>query len=153
MDKQLFITSNTYTRITFKVDESGKTVIFGFTDGSIRVVCFNINESDWNGSSIQTIQHSKPHLGQVNQILTNERIMVSASEDQTIFIYNISSSLNEIFLTPIGFVRINTTIRRILCSDCDVDKVNNKFGFIYHFRRHYMQLIVKILVVHANHCK
>ncbi|XP_055326896.1 uncharacterized protein LOC129580473 [Sitodiplosis mosellana] len=106
-----------------EVNASGKTVIFGFVDGSIRVTCFDIDENTWNSSSIKTIQHSKPHLGRVKQILMNERVVVSASEDQTIFIYSISSSSNEITLSPIGFVRMNTVIQRIACFDCDVDKI------------------------------
>lgn len=104
-------------------------------DGSIRVTCFDIDENDWNGSSIKTIQHSKPHLGQVKQILTNKNVMISASEDQTIFIYKISSSPNGILLTPVGFIHINAAIQRIACFDCDVDKVNNEhkiYGFILH---------------------
>lgn len=124
-------------------------------DGSIRATCFDIDENDWNGSSIKTIQHSKPHLGQVKQILTNKNLMVSASEDQTIFIYKISSSPNGIRLTPVGFIQINATIQRIGCFDFDEDKVNNELethGFILHISL-YSKLIVNISIANAHHCK
>lgn len=92
----------------------------------MRVTCVDINESDWSESSIKTTQYIKPHAGNVKEMLCNtasENILISASEDQTVFIYNISQSANGITLLPIGFVRSNAVIESINCSDRTEDNV------------------------------
>lgn len=86
----------------------------------MRVTCFDVNENDWSESSIKTTQYIKPHAGNVKEMLcntTSESILISAAEDQTVFIYNISQSANGITLLPIGFVRTNAMVESINCFD------------------------------------
>lgn len=108
---------------TFQLDESGKTVIFGFTDGSIRVTCFDIDENNWNSSSIKTTQYIKPHLDQIKEIHLNGNVAVSTSQDQTIFIFAILQSSNGISLIPVGFIPVNTFIQRIVCFAWETNEV------------------------------
>lgn len=61
---------------------------------------------------------------------TSESILISASEDQTIFIYNIFQSANGITLSPIGFVRTNAITTCLNCFHSTENNVKNKFNFL-----------------------
>lgn len=52
-----------------------------------------------------------------------EDVLISASQDQTVFIHKISQSSNGAELIPLGFIPTNATIQQITCFDCDRDKV------------------------------
>lgn len=73
---------------------------------------------------------------------TNESILISASEDQTIFIYNILQSTNGVTLLPIGFVRINAVAECINCYDPAEDDVNNKLNFLSFFPQMMIELML-----------
>ncbi|XP_031617014.1 uncharacterized protein LOC116336928 isoform X2 [Contarinia nasturtii] len=107
------ITASTLAWCSKKIDDSGKTILFGFEDGSIRVTCSDINENNWEGSSIRAFQHIKPHTNEVKQIVMSNNIVASVSDDKTIFIYTILQNVNEILLNPIGFIPMNSTVQQI----------------------------------------
>lgn len=109
---------------SIQVDSMAKTVIFGFTNGTIHVTCFDVNESHWDDSSIHTTQTIKPHVGQIKGIRSNDKLLFSVSEDQTIFMLMILQSANGVQLSPFGFVPTNAVMRQIICAACDANKVN-----------------------------
>lgn len=70
------------------------------------------------------IQHSRPHLDKVKQIVMDEKVLITASEDQTIFIYTISQSPNGTLLTPVGFIPFS--VQQIALIEFDENKVKNE---------------------------
>lgn len=112
-------------RIQF--DPNGKTVIFGFTDGTIRIYCLDIIEMvSTDKSTLTLLQLLKPHTGLVTQIALNSEdpTLVSGSEDRTIFIYRIDSHECVPKLSPLGFVSLNTIVQDLKLYPKEIDKVH-----------------------------
>lgn len=53
-----------------------------------------------------------------------EDVLISTSQDQTVFIFKISQSSNGAELIPLGFIPTIATVQQITCFDCDKDKVS-----------------------------
>lgn len=56
-----------------------------------------------------------------------EEILISTSQDQTIFIHDIVKTFNGIQLNPIGFIPTNGTIQQIECIEYTKETVNLHF--------------------------
>lgn len=111
----------------FQYDPNGKTIIFGFVDGTIRIYCLNILET--NRSTFTLLQLLKPHTGPITKIALNsgDPTLVSGSEDGTIFIYRIDSHECVPKLSPLGFVSLNTIVRNLKLYPKEIDKQKNCF--------------------------
>lgn len=92
------------------MDKTGTVLVAAFRDGVVRVVVVSLQEmkKDPNSSEefITIIQTSKPHVKPVTAMSMNDKgtVMVTGSEDSTIFVYQITDSHKYISLVPIGFV-------------------------------------------------
>ena len=86
------------------LEPSGAVMILGFTDGVIRVITFNYKLQ--NDEPLQLVQVIKCHCKPITKISINPKrsILVSASEDSTIFIHQLMKSSPIISLQPIGFI-------------------------------------------------
>lgn len=75
----------------------------------------------------------KPHIGEVKEMLCNERgnTLISSSDDETIFIHNLSTSMNGVELIPIGFIPTNSTVQQIDCFDCTKGQVISIFNLTH----------------------
>lgn len=84
-----------------------------------------MNENEWDKSKVKTTQHIKPHMGCVKEMFINQygNVLVSLSEDQTIFIYKITQTSNGIQVLPVGFVPVNAVQHQIACIDCKMNEV------------------------------
>lgn len=83
----------------------------GFVDGVIRMVLLTIEtnrDCSRNSNDAILIQVSKPHSRPITQISIDhtETRMVSGSEDNTIFIYQIEKTNAFIQLNPIGLINV-----------------------------------------------
>lgn len=89
------------------VDPTASILIIGFADGVLRVVSF-----DDKNLEIQFIQVIKCHCDSITKISMNPKntIIVSASEDLTIFVHQIARSKPFLTLLPIGFIRVDSAV-------------------------------------------
>ncbi|CAG9858658.1 unnamed protein product [Phyllotreta striolata] len=89
---------------------SGDIIIGGFADGQVRVVCLYIPNLSKGGNendiSITLTQVIKTHTKPVTAVTINAtgNIVVSGSDDATIFIYKVNNKELNNFLIPIGFL-------------------------------------------------
>lgn len=92
------------------LDSSGAVMILGFTDGLIRVVTFSYKLE--NDVQLQLVQAIKCHCKPITKISVNPKgsILVSASEDSTIFIHQLVNNPPLISLQPIGFISIPSPV-------------------------------------------
>lgn len=92
------------------LDPSGAVMILGFTDGVVRIVTFNPNLQ--SSDQFQLIQAVKCHCKPITKISINPKgsILVSASEDSTIFIHRLVRKDDLLNLQPIGFVKVPSPI-------------------------------------------
>lgn len=88
-------------------------LIGGFADGVIRVICVSLSEFYREVPSptdeyINLIQVSKPHTKPVTVITINPKqtMIVTGSEDCTIFLYQILEGKQFVKLVPVGFVPV-----------------------------------------------
>jgi WD40 repeat protein len=94
------------------VDKTGTVLVAGFSDGMVRVVVVSLEEKKKDPSSkeefITLIQITKPHTKPVTAMSINDKgtLLVTGSEDSTVFVYQIAQSSKYISLVPIGFVAV-----------------------------------------------
>jgi len=92
------------------VDKTGTVLVAAFRDGVVRVVVVSLQEmkEDTNSTEefITIIQTSKPHVKPITAMSMNDKgtVLVTGSEDSTIFVYQITESHKYVSLVPIGFV-------------------------------------------------
>jgi len=92
------------------VDKTGTVLVAAFRDGVVRVVVVSLQEMKKDPNSteefITIIQTSKPHVKPVTAMSMNDKgtVLVTGSEDSTIFVYQIIESHKYVSLVPIGFV-------------------------------------------------
>lgn len=56
-------------------------------------------------------------------------MLISSSQDQTIFIYDIERTKNGVQLNPVGFVPMNGTVQQIDCIDGTKEQVNQIYAY------------------------
>lgn len=111
----------------FQFDPNGKTIIFGFTDGTIRIYCLDIIETvSTYKSTFTLLQLLKPHTGLITKIALNsgDPALVSGSEDRTIFIYRIDSHECVPKLSPLAFISLNTIVQNLNLYTREINKVH-----------------------------
>jgi WD40 repeat protein len=92
------------------VDKTGSVLVAGFSDGVVRVVVVSLEEMKNEQSSkeecITLIQATKPHSKPITAMSMNDEgnMLVTGSEDCTVFVYQITQSSKYISLLPIGFM-------------------------------------------------
>ncbi|ERL94503.1 hypothetical protein D910_11780 [Dendroctonus ponderosae] len=90
-----------------EIDLTGEILLAAFGDGQIRVICLHI--PDINSGEDRIILHVpqtiKPHSKPVTTMSVNSKgtILVSASEDSTIFVFKVDVHSHQSLLIPIGF--------------------------------------------------
>jgi cilia- and flagella-associated protein 44 len=92
------------------IDPTGAVLIIGSGDGVVRVITFD-NKAE--GSERYQLLHAvKCHCKPITKISINPRgtIFVSASEDSTIFIHQLSRSSPMLSLNPIGFIVVPSPV-------------------------------------------
>ncbi|XP_011307884.1 uncharacterized protein [Fopius arisanus] len=109
------------------LDKTGSTIICGFHSGVIRVVAVAIASSDnyepptatrenkTHLNCLQLIQVVKPHTNEVTTLTLNvsSKLLITGSEDSTIFLFSIQNYAERINLIPIGFIKVPSGITRI----------------------------------------
>lgn len=97
------------------LDPSGAVMILGFTDGVVRVVTFNYKLQNDESVQLQLVQVVKCHCKPITKISINPKgsILVSASEDSTIFIHQLVKNSPLISLQPIGFIVMPSPVTSI----------------------------------------
>ncbi|ENN71887.1 hypothetical protein YQE_11424, partial [Dendroctonus ponderosae] len=90
-----------------EIDLTGEILLAAFGDGQIRVICLHIPDINSGEDSIilHVPQTIKPHSKPVTTMSVNSKgtILVSASEDSTIFVFKVDVHSNQSLLIPIGF--------------------------------------------------
>lgn len=91
-------------------------LVAAFRDGLLRVVLVSLEEMKKDPNSkeefITVIQTSKPHTKPVTAMSMNDKgtLLVTGSEDSTIFVYHITDSYKYVSLVPIGFVTVPNVV-------------------------------------------
>jgi WD40 repeat protein len=94
------------------VDKTGSVLVAAFSDGIVRVVVVSLEEMKKEPSSkegfITLIQTTKPHSKPITAMSMNDEgtVLVTGSEDCTVFAYQIAQDSKYISLVPIGFVTV-----------------------------------------------
>jgi WD40 repeat protein len=98
------------------VDKTGNVLVAGFRDGVIRVVVVSLEKMKNDPSSkeefITLIQTTKPHSKPITAMSMNDEgsVLVTGSEDCTVFVYQIAQSSKYISLLAIGFVTMPSVV-------------------------------------------
>lgn len=98
------------------VDPSGVVLVLGFTDGVVRVVCIDLQTTRPTQLETQSkedtrvflLQAWKPHRSALTKMSLNARntILVTGSEDATLFIHQVYRQEPFVHINPIGYVEI-----------------------------------------------
>ncbi|KAF5282186.1 hypothetical protein FQR65_LT02883 [Abscondita terminalis] len=115
------------------VQPSGNQFIAGFDDGNLRVVVIEL-ETEMVCTSIQIL---KSHTLALTKIALNEdsKVLVSASEDFTIFVYLLNCSESDYAtVIPIGYVQLLEIPKCLIWSThcCDSIVVGGDNGYYAH---------------------
>jgi WD40 repeat protein len=94
--------------LVLQVDPSGVVIVIGFSDGILRAVTVDLNEN-CSEDRVQLIQLIKPHSKGITKLSINmkETILVSGSEDGTIFVHKLIKGTPYVSLLPISLVNIS----------------------------------------------
>ncbi|XP_069678702.1 cilia- and flagella-associated protein 44 [Periplaneta americana] len=98
------------------VDKTGTVLIAGFADGLVRVLVVSLEEFKKNPNSnsefVTIIQVTKPHSKPITAMTMNDKgnLLVTGSEDSTVFAYRIGKGFSYITLEPIGFVNVPNSV-------------------------------------------
>lgn len=113
--------------LPLSLDATGSIMIAGFSDGVIRVISYAIEQ-------FQLVQVIKSHCKGITKISINPKgnVFVSASEDSSIFIHQITHDDEFIKLIPIGYVMMPSIVTCITWNHLMWSKVilGCKFGDI-----------------------
>jgi WD40 repeat protein len=108
------------------VDKTGTVLVAAFRDGAVRVVVVSLEERKkhphFKEEFITIIQTTKPHAKPVTAMSINDKgtVLVTGSEDSTIFVYQITDSYKYISLVPTGFVTVPNTVTFLSWKPCTV---------------------------------
>ena len=110
-----------------KIDPTGSVLIVGFADGIIRVISLQL--SDKTMDLFQLIQVTKCHHMPITKLAINPKgtIIVSGSEDKTVFIHQIDNIKPYVTLVPIGFIKVPAPVT---CFNWNQKKVSVIIGSI-----------------------
>ncbi|KAF7998128.1 hypothetical protein HCN44_009526 [Aphidius gifuensis] len=101
------------------IESSGRTIICAFESGIIRVVTVDVDGADVarandpeENNFVKLVQVVKPHTAGITVMSLNklENILVTGSQDSTIFIFQIKISDEFPELIPIGFIKLPSGI-------------------------------------------
>jgi WD40 repeat protein len=98
------------------VDKTGTVLVAAFKDGVVRVVVVSLEpmkeDPTSNKEFVTIIQTSKPHAKPITAMSLNDKgtVLVTGSEDSTIFVYHITESDKNVSLVPIGFVTVPNVV-------------------------------------------
>lgn len=84
----------------------------GFSDGVIRMVALDVNENNKSSNRMSLIQTIKGHSSRITKLSINPSgtLLISGSEDKTIFIYLIIQKEPFVKLQEIGSIRTNEEV-------------------------------------------
>lgn len=87
------------------LEPSGMILVLGFGDGFIRIIKVNLNSSSTE-SPVCIVQIIKSHSEPITTLAINQRetILVSGSDDKSIFVHQLIRGLSVINIEPIGLV-------------------------------------------------
>ena len=88
------------------MDSTGVVLILGFGNGVVRIVALSLNTKV--GGSVNLLQVWKPHCLAITKMSINDRetVLVTGSEDNTIFLHQVSKQKPFVIFNPIGFVDV-----------------------------------------------
>ncbi|XP_058463045.1 cilia- and flagella-associated protein 44 isoform X2 [Malaya genurostris] len=88
------------------LDPTGKVLVLGFEDGCIRFVTVNLDGTNRECPAVNLVQIMKSHSKAVTvlAINTRETILVSGSEDSSIFVHQFIRENSHVTIEPIGLV-------------------------------------------------
>lgn len=106
-----------------QVDASAVVILAAFEDGVIRMFCVNVAKC-----SFQLIQAIKSHSDAVNKILLGirESVLVSGSDDHTIFVHQIIQRKPYICLSPIALIKMSEAVTALEWNYLKVSPPDNK---------------------------
>ncbi|XP_034946338.1 cilia- and flagella-associated protein 44 [Chelonus insularis] len=115
--------------LSCSIESTGSTLICGFQSGIVRVLVIDINqaesssnkknkevefdeESSQRNNFVRLISAVKPHKRAITVMIFNQvnRLLVTGSEDATVFCFSVDSSAIYPTLTPIGFISLPASI-------------------------------------------
>ncbi|XP_015185345.1 PREDICTED: cilia- and flagella-associated protein 44 [Polistes dominula] len=102
--------------IPSKIDATGSTLVCAFDTGIIRMVVIAVltanEQNNIKGNYTKLVQVLKPHSRSINVMSINPScsILVTGSDDSTIFVFNISTTVTYPTLQPIGYINIPSEI-------------------------------------------
>nr|XP_029730533.1 LOW QUALITY PROTEIN: cilia- and flagella-associated protein 44-like [Aedes albopictus] len=96
------------------LEPSGMIMVLGFGDGFIRIIKVNLNASSTE-SPICIVQIIKSHSETITTLAINQRetILVSGSEDKSIFVHQLIRGTSNVTLEPIGLVYTPSPVSNI----------------------------------------
>lgn len=94
---------------------AGNVLAIALKDGAIRVIGINLTENTKLPNRLSLLQTIKGHTMCINRLSMNStgKMLVSGSEDQTIFIYRIESNQSLLKLKPIGYMETPSAVTAI----------------------------------------
>lgn len=111
--------------LPLSIDATGSIIIAGFSDGIIRVISFYEEQ-------LQLVQVVKCHCKAITKVSVNPKgnIFLSASDDSSIFIHQLSQEEEFVKLIPIGYIMIPSIVTCISWNPLMWSKVilGCKFG-------------------------
>ncbi|XP_049940843.1 cilia- and flagella-associated protein 44-like [Schistocerca serialis cubense] len=109
--KQFEIPGSCLLWVPLSLDRTGSILIVGMSDGVLRIVVVSAQEYEMYGGEnqdayVNLIETTKPHSKTITKITINKKgnLIVTGSEDATVFVYQIQRRRDVVALNPIGFV-------------------------------------------------
>ncbi|XP_062543886.1 cilia- and flagella-associated protein 44 [Armigeres subalbatus] len=96
------------------LEPTGMILVLGFGDGFIRIIKVNLNESI-SECPVCIVQIMKSHSEAITTLAINERetILVSGSEDKSIFVHQLIRGSSFVTLEPIGLIYTPSAVSNI----------------------------------------
>lgn len=119
------------------MDKTGSVLVAGFSDGIVRVVVVSLEEMKKEPRSkeefITLIQATKPHSKPITAMSMNDKgnLLVTGSEDHTVFVYQIAQSSKYISLVPIGYVTVPNMVTFLSWKPHAVGIIHAFFVIVY----------------------
>ncbi|KAK1137227.1 hypothetical protein K0M31_001748 [Melipona bicolor] len=113
---KFYDTSRQVIWLPCKIEKTGSTLVCAFENGIVRMITITIYTSNTayniKKNSTKLIQVLKPHSMPITVMSLNEAcsLLVTGSDDATIFVFNIHTINNYPTIIPIGYVKLPTSI-------------------------------------------